>query len=119
MPKSTRTYAAALKQIEELKREADTLRRKELQEVIARIKEAIAMYGLSAADLFGSAAGAKKRTLASSKSNGAAAPKKPKRAATKVKYSDANGNTWGGRGPRPHWLRDALASGKQLQDFAA
>ena len=29
-----------------------------------------------------------------------------------------SGNTWGGRGPRPQWLRDALANGKSLQDFA-
>lgn len=26
-------------------------------------------------------------------------------------------NTWSGRGPRPVWLREALAVGKQLEDF--
>jgi DNA-binding protein H-NS len=26
-------------------------------------------------------------------------------------------NTWSGRGPRPVWLREALASGKKLEDF--
>jgi DNA-binding protein H-NS len=35
-----------------------------------------------------------------------------------VKYRDGEGNTWVGRGPRPQWLRDALANGKTLADFA-
>jgi DNA-binding protein H-NS len=44
--------------------------------------------------------------------------KKPSKAAI-VSYRDpANaGNTWGGRGPRPKWLRDALDAGKSLDDF--
>ena len=45
-----------------------------------------------------------------------------KAAATKppavAKFSDGQGNTWVGRGKRPQWLRDALAAGKQLSDFA-
>ena len=40
-----------------------------------------------------------------------------RKAARAVKYRDAAGNTWGGMGKRPQWLRDALASGKQLGDF--
>ncbi len=31
---------------------------------------------------------------------------------------DGDGNTWVGRGPRPQWLRDALASGRSLGNFA-
>lgn len=34
-----------------------------------------------------------------------------------AKFSDKNGNTWTGRGPRPKWLKDALATGKQLAEF--
>lgn len=47
------------------------------------------------------------------------------RAAKKVstqgppKYADGAGNTWIGRGPRPKWLNDALASGNKLTDFLA
>jgi DNA-binding protein H-NS len=35
-----------------------------------------------------------------------------------VKFRDETGRTWGGIGKRPQWLRDALAAGKSLQDFA-
>jgi DNA-binding protein H-NS len=31
----------------------------------------------------------------------------------------ATGDTWGGRGPRPRWLHEALDAGRQLQDFRA
>lgn len=31
------------------------------------------------------------------------------------KFQDGQGNSWGGRGPRPAWLRAALASGRTLQ----
>jgi DNA-binding protein H-NS len=113
-----RTYAQVVKQIESLKLEADKLRRSEVDGVIARIREAISFYGLSAADLGlgGKSAGA-----------GKAAPVKPGRKARKttkakaekvVKFRNDSGGTWGGRGKRPQWLRDALATGKTLQDFA-
>jgi DNA-binding protein H-NS len=42
-------------------------------------------------------------------------PKEPKR----PKYSDANGNTWSGRGKRPTWIMQALAEGKTLEDLVA
>lgn len=35
------------------------------------------------------------------------------------KYTDEAGNIWSGRGPRPKWVKDALASGKSLNDFVA
>ena len=34
-----------------------------------------------------------------------------------VKYRDAEGNTWAGRGVRPVWLRTAIENGAQLDDF--
>ena len=34
-----------------------------------------------------------------------------------MKYRDGAGNTWGGMGKRPQWLRDALTSGRRLEDF--
>ena len=45
----------------------------------------------------------------------------PKRVGAKVapKYRDAaTGDTWSGRGLQPKWLRQALASGKKISDFA-
>jgi DNA-binding protein H-NS len=110
----TKTYADIQKQIDTLSREAERLKRKEVGEVVARIKEAIQVYGLTAGDL----------GLTSRGGNGAATRqvKKTKAAAkgtraSRVKFRDEAGNTWGGRGPRPQWLRDALASGKSVEDF--
>jgi DNA-binding protein H-NS len=37
---------------------------------------------------------------------------------TAPRFSDGNGNVWSGRGPRPKWLKDAMASGKSLEEFA-
>jgi DNA-binding protein H-NS len=35
------------------------------------------------------------------------------------KYRDAaTGDTWSGRGLQPRWLKQALASGKKISDFA-
>jgi DNA-binding protein H-NS len=37
-----------------------------------------------------------------------------------VKYRDPNSaeNTWAGRGRKPRWLEQALANGRNLEDFA-
>jgi DNA-binding protein H-NS len=40
-----------------------------------------------------------------------------KKRARAAAYRDAAGNEWGGRGPHPRWLRDALAAGKTLDEF--
>lgn len=110
----SKTYSQLLKQIETLQREAETTRRKEIDGVVTRIKEAIKAYGLTAADL-GLNAGAPKVA----KAGGARSPRKPgRKAAAAVKFRDETGNVWGGRGPRPAWLRSALAAGRQLSEFA-
>jgi DNA-binding protein H-NS len=113
----TKTYAQIVKQIEVLKQDAEKIRRKEVEGVVGRIREAIAVYKLSAEDLgFGSkkpkAAG---KTVAKAlRRRGAKAAKAP----AVVKFRNETGGTWGGRGKRPQWLRDALATGKTLADFA-
>lgn len=33
------------------------------------------------------------------------------------KYADQAGNTWGGRGRRPQWVKDALLAGRRLDEF--
>ena len=115
----TKTYVQIQKQIESLQREADKLKRKEIDDVIAKIKEAIAVYELTADDLGFDGKGnarrspvARKRGPAKGKGAGKAG------GAAAAKFRDESGNTWGGRGPRPQWLRDALGAGKSLQDFA-
>ena len=114
----TKTYAQVMKQIDSLSKEAERLKRKEIDGVISRIKRAIDAYGLTAADLglgarIGRPAGVK--TLGNRK---AAKALKPGKAAKPVRFRDDTGNTWIGRGPRPQWIQDALAAGKKLGDFA-
>jgi len=99
------------KQIDILQKQADKLRAKEVDGVVSRIKVAIAHYGLTATQLgFGTAAaGKRKRSSAGKLASTSAA----------ARYADGPGRTWSGRGPRPAWLREALANGKSLQDFAS
>lgn len=35
-----------------------------------------------------------------------------------AKFNAGSGNQWGGRGPRPAWLRNASAAGRTLASFA-
>ena len=122
----TKSYAQIVKEIEALQHAADRARQKEVEGVIARIREAISVYELTPADLgftgsakqaAGKAAGnaAAKKTRMKRGSGNAAKAAKP---AAVIKFRNDNGGTWGGRGKRPQWLRDALNEGKQLSDFA-
>jgi DNA-binding protein H-NS len=110
----TKTYADIQNQIEALQREAETLKRKEIESVIGRIREAIEAYGLTAHDL-GLVNGRGPRRAAAAPKKGR---KNVKAKSGAIKFRDENGNTWGGRGPRPQWLRSALSAGKQLSDVA-
>ena len=114
-----KTYAQIVKQIETLKQEADKLRRQEIDGVVSRIREAIEHYGLTAEDL-GLAAKAPRAPKAAGKPAAKTGRKsaKAKTATRAVKFRDEAGRTWGGIGKRPQWLRDALAAGRTLQDFA-
>ena len=94
-------------QIAALQRQAETLRNKEVEGVISRIKVAIEHYGLTAEQLgFGSVPG-----VAKSRQN--------KKTASRVKFSDGSGNSWSGMGKRPNWLREALAAGRSINEFRA
>lgn len=116
MESMTKTYAQIVKQIEVLKADAEKVRRKEVDGVIARIREAIEVYDLSASDLgFGAAAAKGPRKVAEPKKRRGT---KAAKAAAVVKFRNDSGGTWAGRGKRPQWLRDALSAGKTLQDFA-
>lgn len=116
----TKSYTQILEQIESLRAEAEAVRRQEVEGVIARIKEAIAVYGLTAEDL-----GLVADSKAAARGSKSAAPDKSRGSRRKaagvptIKYRDEAGNTWGGRGPRPRWLRNALTSGKTLKDLEA
>lgn len=111
-----KTYEQVLKQIEVLQAQAETLRRSEVAGVIDRIRGAIAHYKLTAADL-----GLATPAQGSSPVVAPTKRKSPQKAAHKapavVKYRNDTGGAWGGIGKRPQWLRDALSSGKTLEDF--
>lgn len=116
MATKSKSYQQILKQIENLKAEAEKARRDEIGGVVARIREAIEHYGLTASDL-----GLVTKAKPGPKPGGEVKRKKRKASAPKaagvVKYSNGAGGTWAGRGKRPQWLRDALASGKELSEF--
>lgn len=101
----TQTYSQIQQKIAKLQREADALRQKEMGGVIARIKTAIEHYGLTVEHLFGGGSAGNAKSLG----NGAPG----------AKYRDGNGQSWTGRGPRPRWLREAIAGGALLESFLA
>ena len=121
--KSGRTLDALNAQIAALQAQADALRKKEVAEVVAKIKDAIAHYGLTAADL-GLATGARRNAKLSAAGGAKPASKRrkqagPKPSARTVKFKDDHGNTWGGIGKRPAWFKAVLASGKTPEDLLA
>jgi DNA-binding protein H-NS len=78
--------------------------RAERSDAIAQIKSLMAEHGLTAADLSGRTAKARK-------------PGGGGKVAAKYR-NKATGETWSGRGLQPRWLKAALASGKKIADFA-
>jgi DNA-binding protein H-NS len=110
----TKSYSQLMKQIAKLQNEAEDVRRKEIQGVVDRIKEAIAAYGLTATDLGLTGARAPRAAKAPARKRAKSGRRKTTAA---PKYRDEAGNTWVGRGKRPDWLRNALASGRKLEDF--
>jgi len=134
-------YIQLKNQIQKLQKEAEILRKRERNETVAKIKEAIAAFELTAEDLglpgtkFGHRVG---KVGKKSKGGGAAAAKRPgrpaksapakkegrksasndKRSIVAPKYRDsATGTTWAGRGKQPKWLAAAIKGGKTLDYF--
>lgn len=98
------TLKELLERKAEIEKQIDDAARNERAAAIAKVKALMAEHGLSVADLG---------------SRGSA--RLPRGAGSKVaaKYRNAaTGQTWSGRGLRPNWLKDALASGRKLEDFA-
>ncbi|MGJ7487081.1 H-NS family nucleoid-associated regulatory protein [Variovorax sp. LT2P21] len=109
------TYTQIQRQIEALQKQAEKLKASEISGVVERIKVAIEHYSLTAEQLGyggGKPISAKPKKEMSKKGGSAS------RSANSAAYSDGNGNVWGGRGPRPRWLRDAIAAGRTLEEFA-
>lgn len=99
------TYIELMEQAQQLMAEAEQVRQKEIDAVIADIRQKMETYGLTVQDIGGTAAPRRR----SGGAKGKAA----------VKYRGPNGETWsGGRGRKPRWVEEALKSGKKLEDFA-
>lgn len=120
-----KTLAQLQEQIQKLQREAETLKAKEVADVIARIREAIEHYGITADELYGHhvprrgrrAAGAAKTARGNAAAKTGAKTASPRKRSIPVKYRDESGNTWTGRGSKPRWLVAALADGRKIEDF--
>lgn len=108
------TYDELQQQIQRLQQKADALRSSEVKEVVDRIKVAIAHYDLTAEQL---GFGVGKRVTGKRVASPVAAKKSGTSKAIKAQFSDSEGNVWGGRGPRPAWLRKALEAGRDINEF--
>src|SRR5213594_808534 len=111
-----KTYSAIQAEIAKLEKQAQALRKTEVAGVIAKIKEAIVAYALTAADL-GLVRGAKAARTGAAKSG-----KKTSTTIGVAKYRDPKtGKTWTGRGKPPAWIagvknRDAYLIDRQAPD---
>ena len=86
------TYKELLKQLEDLEQQINEARTRELADAVAKVRNLIAEYGLTADDVFPPV-----RARASSNAGAKVAPK----------YRDpATGQTWTGRGKPPKWIAD-------------
>jgi DNA-binding protein H-NS len=103
---ANQTLAHIQKQIAALEAKAAKLREAEKAGVIARIKEAIEVYGIAPRELY------------SSTPVKVVKSKQKKTVVGGPRFADGMGNTWIGRGPYPQWVREALEAGKKLADFA-
>jgi DNA-binding protein H-NS len=121
--KTTLTFDELTAQITALQAQAAEVRRKEVAEVIGKIKSAVVHYGLTAEDLGLAVKRSKNFKLPASVASPSKDQKKsPKGAAVKksalpVKYRDDAGHTWVGHGKRPKWFVDAMAAGKTAEDM--
>jgi DNA-binding protein H-NS len=116
-----RTLAEIQKQIDKLQALAQRVKDKDKAGVVARIREAIEHYDISADELFGSGPSAKTgktRRAGVGTKGGAQGSAKPKNKSP-IRYRDDKGNSWTGHGQRPRWFKEAIASGITREELAA
>ena len=103
------TYAEALERAEEAKQLAEQLRQRELETVVAEIKEKIRLYGITAKDLGFEGPSQVIEMPAKQKTD--------KRSIVQPKYRSGSGDTWSGRGGQPAWISKHIEAGGKLEDF--
>lgn len=105
LPAMTQKLSDLLAKKAELEQQIIDLQRQERSNAIAQVKGLMAQHGLTLADL-----GTRAAPAAAKGRSGGKVP---------AKYRDpATGATWSGRGLHPTWLKQALAGGAKLSDFA-
>jgi len=131
-----KSYEAIQRQIQALQKQADVLKQQANAHAVEQIKKILVSSGLSIDEVVAALAVRKQaprkvaKKISKAKTKPAATAKKAaakkgkpkakvKSSAPTVKYKDQQGNTWSGRGPQPKWLKDGVAAGKNLTDFAA
>ena len=103
MAKQTNLSKLSVKELEALQKdvakELENRKEEEKKQALQQIQEIAKQAGFSLGELVGKQA------------------PKPK---PKVRYRDPENpkNTWAGRGRKPKWLEQALAEGKNVEDFA-
>lgn len=95
------SYKELLKQREELEKQIQDARKRELAEAISKARTLIDEYGLTAADVFPPARGRN------------AGPKAGSKVAPKYRNPET-GETWTGRGKAPKWIQDQDRSKFQI-----
>lgn len=108
------------RKIAKLQKQADALKRREKKGVVERIKVAIEHYGITAAELGIDGARRRGRPPAATSAEAPATRARKGRGARRtvaVRYRDAVGNTWSGRGKRPNWFKAELAAGRTPEDL--
>ena len=115
-----KTYASIKAEIAKLEKQAESAKRAEVAGVVARIKEAIAAYALTAHDLgLGNAS-----RKPGARGKGAKIEVARKSTVGVAKYRDpATGKTWTGQGRPPAWVmavadRDSLLIGGPMKAAA-
>lgn len=109
-----RSLSKIKEQIAKLQKEADSIQ----SGVIARIRKEIALHDLTVEHLFGSATAAGSEMAKQPRTIAPKALVARKKTTTKpAKFADDQGNTWGGVGKRPQWIREALEAGRTLEEF--
>ena len=94
-------YKAILDQIEELKRQAEDVRKQEIAGAIAEIRRIMVEFGITIADLGDTRSSRGKARLAG-----------------QARYRDpASGKTWTGRGRRPAWVLELEGRGGNVEEF--
>lgn len=101
------------RQIEKLQKQVHAVR----LAAIVRIRKEMAQHDLTADDLFGPASSISTGSGRATKGKAKAKVKVKTTGDRPPKYADGSGNTWGGMGKRPTWIRAALEAGRSLEEF--